>query len=252
MGTTRDEVAAVIGCDVTPAARIFLPAGECLPGFRSAVAGVGADLVEVASGAASDLSATESNFEYFKENLDLVRATASSLGVADRHIRAGLELAACDIGALGIWRYRSTASETECIVVNAFAANDPESTLLVHDRVVELLDTGCEEWLGVMNLRHDRGDRTIQWAEVLAERELDRFRHLYLIGVHARAMRRQLRRSHPSKPITVLPRRPPAAMMRAVLSQARDKTVVFGFGNIGGAGETLVRHWSEHGDTLEV
>jgi hypothetical protein len=136
--------------------------------------------------------------------------------------------------------------------VNAFAVNDPESTALVHGRVMRALGATDGTCVGFMNLRADRGDRTVQWAEALAQGELARFKQLYLHGLHATALKRRLARSHGSTPIKVLRGRDPADVMRTIGAETDEGDVVFGFGNIGGMGEQVVRHWRSVGEALEV
>ena len=43
------------------------------------------------------------------------------------------------------------------LLVNAFAANDPESTLRTYDMVMDAEGQGPEECIGLLSLRSDRG-----------------------------------------------------------------------------------------------
>ena len=168
-----------------------------------------------------------------------------------------------------LWKYTREASTAPTFLVSAFAANDPESTMLVYDRVMKALDTSPNRCVGLMALRRDRGDRSLQWAEALAGGLLDSFSHLYVTGVHAPAFRRRVRqlggrharrdksreqgsdnkRDAPS--IRILRSAPAANLTESVLSEIRDSGgVVFGFGNIGGVGEELVRHWARIGEAV--
>jgi poly-gamma-glutamate synthase PgsB/CapB len=233
VGTTRDEVVSVVGLDVPQRARVFVPQQECVPEFRLTVAGQGGKLIEVPPRTASALAGggLELTVSEFGENIDLVCAAARSLGVDDEMIQQGIARTRRDIGALRIWRYRPSNAQTESFLVNAFAANDPESTLLIHDRVM------------MLNLRSDRADRTLQWVESLAGGALSRFDRLFVCGLHAPAVRRRLRHSD-GVPIDVLRRTRPSRMTQTVMSSISDTGgVVFGFGNFAGAGESLVEHW---------
>jgi len=254
MGETRDEVVSVIGQDIPHGARVFVPQQECVPGFRLTVAEQGGELIEVAPRTAVPLTGggPEPTVSQFRENIDLVCAAARSLGVQDEMIRQGIARTHRDSGALRIWRYRPSIARTDCFLVNAFAANDPESTLLIHDKVMNALGADPQRCVGLLNLRSDRGDRTLQWADSLVEGGLSRFHLLYVCGLHAPALRRRLGRSD-VVPIEVLRRTRPASMTRTVLSGIGDAGgVVFGFGNIAGAGESLVAHWREVGEPWEV
>ncbi len=247
MGKTRDGVVSVMGLDIPQGARVFVPHRECVPKFRRMVAERGGELIEVPPRTASALtgSGLEPPVSEFCENIDLVHAVARSLGVDDEMTRQGIARARRDVGALGIWRCRTSNAQTYCLLVNAFAANDPESTLLIHDKVMHALGTEPMPCVGLLNLRSDRGDRTLQWVEALAEGGLRRFDRLYVCGLHAAALRRHLGRSD-AVPIEVLGRTRPSRMTQTVMSGIGNTGgVVFGFGNIAGAGESLVAHWRQ-------
>ncbi len=247
MGETRDAVAAVLALDVPPGASAFVPKGECLPAFRAALRERGGELIEVPPGTASPPPGR------FGENRDLVYATARSLGIEDRTIREGIGRARGDIGALRIWRHQPTDIGTPCFLVSAFAANDPESTMLIHEGVMAALVVDSERCVGLLSLRPDRGDRTLQWVKALREDFVDRFNRLYVLGLHAPALARRLKRFDDAARIEVLRGTRPAEITQTALSGIREAGgAVFGFGNIGGVGEALVAHWSEAGEPWEV
>jgi len=255
LGETREAVAAVLGLDIPQGTRAFVPQHECLPVFRAAVQARVGELIEVPPGTAGPLLDGGSTSEVcrFTENLDLVCAAARSLGIDDRTIRAGIQRTRPDIGTLAIWRYQPAGSASVCFLVNAFAANDPESTLLVHNRLMAALGASPERCVGLMNLRRDRGDRTLQWVGALRAGFLNRFSRLYVLGLHAAALKRRTKRFDDGTRIEVLRENRPAAITQTVLSGIRDAGgIVFGFGNIGGAGEALVSHWRATAEPWEI
>jgi len=242
---------------------------EAQPTFRDAVAASGAHLTEVPAGTAASVieKAHASGPADFDENLDLVVAAARSLGVDDDAIRRGVGGALQDIGAVRLWRYKREASAAPIFLVSAFAANDPESTMRVYDRAMSALGASPRPSVGLVALRRDRGDRSLQWAEALAGGLLGRFSRLYVTGVHAPAFERRVRQLLGRRarrdggredgggtpgdawPIRILRSAPAADLTEALLSEIRDSGgVVFGFGNIGGVGKALVAHWAEVGE----
>jgi hypothetical protein len=247
MGNTPEDVASVIVLDVPPGSRVFVSQDECLPAFRDAVHSVGAELIEVARGVSPAHRADEMAFT---ENSDMVYAVARSLEIDDVIFERGIAQTRPDVGELGMWRYRVETSARTCVAVNAFAANDPASTMLVYDKVMDALERPAGECIGLMNLRADRGDRTLQWAEALENGVLARFSRLYLSGLHAKALARRLRRSN-SISIDVLGTTQPEEVMRLV-TPAEDETdgIVFGLGNIAGLGQAMVAHWIEVGEPV--
>jgi poly-gamma-glutamate synthase PgsB/CapB len=254
-GYTRQAVASALALDVPPGARAFVPQQECVPEFREAVEDAGGELIELPAGVGSALLGehTEWKPDQFGENLDLICGAARALGVDDATLIEGVRRARGDLGALRIWRYRPADFEAHCLLVNAFAANDPESTGLVFERLTGAVDANPKRCVGLLNLRPDRGDRTLQWLEALRGGFLKRFSQLFVLGLHARALERRLRRCDAGTPIAVLCQKEPVDITRTVLSGLREAGgVVFGFGNIGGAGEALVKYWSELGESWEI
>lgn len=255
-GRTREDVAALLARVVPPGARVLVPESERSTAFRAAVVRAGGELIEVPPG-----TAAESSRDPFGENADLVVAAARSLGVGDGAIRAGIARTSHDMGALGLWRMRRTPGAPPVAAVGAFAANDPESTMRVWSHVARVLDLETEEaarrCVGLLSLRADRGDRSLQWADALAAGLLGRFAHLLVVGRHAAALVRRVQRRRPSTadgaspPLTVLRRATPEHVSEAALAAAEAREgFVFGFGNIGGLGEELVALWAREGEAM--
>jgi poly-gamma-glutamate synthase PgsB/CapB len=255
VGETREDVAVVLALDVPKGSSVFVPEAECLSAFRESAEESGAALTEVPSGMAAKVieEGEGTGPAEFGGNLDLVVASARSLGVDDEAIRRGIRGALQDIGAVRIWQYKGERSTSPTYLVSAFAANDPESTMLVYDRVMETLGTSQDRCVGLMNLRADRGDRSLQWADALAGGLLTRFSSLYATGLHAPALRRRVSRlgGGDTPSVRVLRSGPAPDLTESVLSGIRDTGgVVFGFGNIGGVGEELVEHWDGVGEVV--
>ncbi|MFC1575664.1 Mur ligase family protein, partial [Gemmatimonadota bacterium] len=191
-GDTRDSVARVLALDVPPGTRALVPQEEWEPAFGA--------LVEEGGGTSVQVPAMEDRpgaaFLEAGPNLDLVWAAARLLGVEEEAIHRGVGRAGMDLGALRVWDYPAEGGGgPSWRVVNAFAANDPASTLHLFDRVMEAQPALAGKPVGLLNLRADRGDRTLQWVEALRESALTRFSRLYVAGFHARALRHQLRRT---------------------------------------------------------
>lgn len=241
MGSTEEEAASVLSLGFAPGATIVVLKEESRAVFRARATEMGGELIEVAGGPAGDLSWAD-----FPENLDLAFAVGKQLGIAADVISAGVREAAADVGALRVWDVGSEDASKKCFAVSGFAANDPQSTLRLADRVRELLPSCPDRFTGLLALRADRGDRTLQWIEALRAGEIDCFERLYVVGTHAPAMKRWLPEIH------VLRERAPSEMMESVLAEAGDGTVVFGCGNFVGAGQRLVEHWERTGTRYGV
>lgn len=248
-GATKKDVAAVLALDVPPGARAFVPESEWQPDFAARVERNGGTVERVRGGTAAAAGLTG----HPTGNLDLIVAAARFLGIADGDIRAGAGEAHGDLGMYGAWRYPRTDGREPCLVVNAFAANDPESTFQLYDRVGNEHGVEAGTFTGLLSLRADRGERTLQWANALAAGGLDRFRRLFVVGLHANALQWRLRHAPGERRVRVLRRASPAEVMKRIL-EADDNGpgLVFGFGNMGGLGEMMVRHWRKAGESHGV
>ncbi len=244
-GESRETVGKIIGEGVPEGSRVLIPAGEWEEGLEFAAREVGGSLLRV-EGRGGERSGGD---QLFGSNVDLVRAASELLGVGDEAVERGIEAARGDVGLLRAWSHPRTGGKESWRVVNAFAANDPESTFLALDQVTAGGGRISQKPVGLLNLRADRGDRTLLWVEALRDGGGARFSHLYLSGFHARAMLRRLK-GLDGPPVEVLPRMKPPEVM-AMLTRRSEPGVLFGFGNMGGLGEELVRYWSEAGDPVE-
>ena len=158
------------------------------------------------------------------------------LGISRERISEGIRKAHYDIGGLAMWRH----PDRDYFFVNAFAANDPESTFRVLDRVSAALPAMSGSVVGVMNLRADRMPRTLQWLDVF-QKGTHRFRQLVVVGEFTRAVERRLPHAQ------FLRIRKPETIMQSVYIQAPEPAIIFGFGNVKGMGRTLIGHWSTIG-----
>ncbi len=244
-GNTRREVASVLALDVPRGAQAFVPEAESEESFQELVTEGGGEVVKVPTGENRRLG----GFGGFGANLDLVWAAARSMGVTDDVIREGLCDAREDVGALQSWLYSKPDTDNSWLLVSAFAANDPESTLGIYDRIIEQEGFGPESCIGLLSLRSDRGDRSLQWAHALEVGALSRFRRLFVAGLHARALKHRLRRHPEAWRIEILrPSHPEGIMNRLLGGEEDGGGLLFGFGNIAGLGRTMVGHWRKVGD----
>jgi poly-gamma-glutamate synthase PgsB/CapB len=248
MGETEDQIASVLSLDICPQSTVFLPETANHASFRSEALRCGARLLTVATGssqpllqAAPDLIKLE-----FSDNLDLVNAIATHLGVSRRIIIDGIRTARHDLGKLTIWRHRPDIGDQTCYLVNAFAANDPDSTLRVLSKAAGLLKADAGNTIGILNLRADRVPRTVQWISALRNGALDRFARLFVTGYAAGLVRRRVQGVH------VLKAASPEKMMQIVCKGAPPGALIFGFGNVKGSGKLLIDYWNRIGEPYGI
>jgi poly-gamma-glutamate synthase PgsB/CapB len=246
MGQTEEEIAGILALDLPPGATLFVPEAEQWEIFRRTAGEGGGRLVSVPAGSADWLEDPADEPVpglplHFSENLELVCAVAAELGIERAVIRRGLARAEPDLGSLGIWRWSPDPARTVWLV-NAFAANDPDSTARVLTRVRDLLSPAAGGVTGLLSLRPDRGERTRQWVAALSGEFASSFSDLWLCGLHARAVRARLGRGR------LLTAGDPVRMTRTATADLPDGGILFGCGNIGGPGELLVEYWRTVGE----
>ncbi len=248
MGDTKEEIASVLSLDVAPRASVFVPEGAPHCAFEDAAARAGGAVVKVPLGISSVIceDAPELRKKEFQENLDLAYSVASHLNIGRADIVRGILNARHDIGRLKVWRSRSRKGAHSYYLVNAFAANDPESTFETLSRVLESLPGSVDRVFGLLNLRPDRLPRTLQWIEALQSGGLSRFDKLFVTGSHCALVKKRLPGTQ------VLKDGLPEAMMAPITAGIPQDGVVFGFGNIKNAGARLVAYWDRIGEIYGI
>jgi poly-gamma-glutamate synthase PgsB/CapB len=262
MGRRKDDIARSLASAFPERADIFIPKEEVYPVFEEAAARTASRLHPVAPLAAVERRGEGAPlpFDAFEPNVRLALAVLASLGVGEETAMRGMAKATPDFGSLRIWRGRFGDPPRPAVCISAFAANDPESS------AVALLKIGGEfpphrrdaggnsphssrRWVGLLSLREDRGDRTLQWIRAAGEGFFREFARVVLLGPPARAALRKIRKSPlPGGTVfSIYDGSSPEVLMNRVVSAAPGEPVVVGLGNIVGPGERLVRFWDEKG-----
>ncbi len=257
MGSTKEAIAATLAEAIPSGARVFVPENEAYPVFAATSRARGSEMVKVDYDAAAIIAGTptmttgpETGTE-FPDNLRLVESAAASLGIAPPVIASGLAKARPDFGSLRVWRTPATKGRAALFLVSAFAANDPESSALVLAALRRRHPGLPAKTVGLLNLRSDRGDRTLQWLRAIQDGFFDSFERLVFIGDHARALSRLARAGKLTKvPAVCLIERDPDGIMSRLRALVYEESLVVGLGNMGGPGGALVEHWSQTGASL--
>jgi UDP-N-acetylmuramyl pentapeptide synthase len=279
MGSTKEAIAATLAEAIPSGARVFVPENEAYPVFAATSRARGAELILVSCAAAIKAMATvpapaappeapvsctgastvqvpssatvPSTADEFPDNLRLVESAAASLGIAPPVIASGLAKARLDFGSLRVWRAPAAEGRAALFLASAFAANEPESSALVLAALRRRHPGLPAKTVGLLNLRSDRGDRTLQWLRAIQDGFFDSFERLIFIGDHTRALARLARAGKLTKvPAVCLVERDPEGIMSRLRALVSEESLVVGLGNIGGPGGALVEHWSRTGASL--
>ena len=179
-------------------------------------------------------------FNYFEhqDNVELALAVCEQVGV-DRDVALrGILKNNPDPGALVIWKFKIKKSINH--FVSAFAANDPQSTLDIYNKISDYYSS-LNKCI-FLNTRSDRQYRTIQLLSLVYDRivpdrliirgnKLDSVISKYDFDSKGIEV---IRFSEDSKPKTIID-----------IMGSFDETIIFGIGNIVGWGDEFVKQIKE-------
>jgi poly-gamma-glutamate synthase PgsB/CapB len=246
MGPCKEDIARTFSAAFPENAAVFFPKEESYPAFTAAAARLGSRLEPVEEKITGD---TGLPFEEFEANVRLALAVLESLGVDRGRALRGMGRSLPDFGSLRIWKAEFGAPLRPAFCASAFAANDPESSAAALDRIMNMLPPGPRPLIGLLCLREDRGDRTLQWIRAAADGFFADFERIAVLGRPARAAARQLRRvlGPGILKFSSFPEPRPEDLMNEIVRPADREPVIIGFGNIVGPGEKLIQYWEKVG-----
>jgi poly-gamma-glutamate synthase PgsB/CapB len=249
MGRSKSKIAQAIASAIPPQSTVVIPEEEIFPVFLEVASKRNSEIFRVpalSSEKDPDLQELLSRFE-FQENIRLAAAAAEALGIDRSVILGGMKKSSPDFGSLQAWAAEWSTPSLKGTLVSAFAANEPESTQNILSKLNQRgIGKGMRK-VAILNLRRDRGDRTLQWQRAINEAKFQEFDRFFLTGTHAHAFRRGLRPSMREK-FKILKEQSPEKIMEEILSIEKDDVFLVGMGNMKDRGAHLVDHWKEIGD----
>lgn len=247
MGETREEVASCFAFSIPREGTVFVPEEESFPVFGQRAENLHSKVVRV-PGESLDRnrrSQTKSLLPEFDENISLSLEVSHFLGVKQETAWRGIAKAQPDFGSPQAWIVETGPPPKSRICVSCFAANDPQSTKMVVEEVKRKKWARNKNLAGLLNLREDRGDRSLQWINELNKETFSEFKKIYTVGAHARVVKRKLRKTWGEK-LEVLKEKDPQRIMDHFKTE-KDGVILVGMGNIGGIGGRLVAYWKKVG-----
>jgi gamma-polyglutamate synthase len=173
-----------------------------------------------------------------RENVSLSLAICQHLDI-DREIALkGMYNAVPDAGVL--WCHRVEVFQKRLIFYNAFAANDPDSTLLVWQKIRD--EIGFEGLrIILLNTRQDRLYRARQLAEMVGSRMQNEFDFLMLIGQSTDVVENiSISCGIPKSKIISVGWTTPDKVFEKILSVTEKMSTIVAIGNMGGMGAETV------------
>lgn len=169
-----------------------------------------------------------------KENVALALAISEHLGIDRKVALNGMYKAIPDAGALKLSRVN--VFQKKINFFNAFAANDPQSTLMIWEKIKQEIGLRGVKII-VLNTRQDRLDRAKQLTGLIGSELNDEIDCLILIGQSAEVVEElAVANGVKRNKIVNLGWTEPEAVFEAVLAYTSDQSTVVAIGNMGGMG----------------
>ena len=194
----------------------------------------------------SDKIIDKFNYMNFKENVSVALRVNKLLGVKEDVALRGMLKANPDPGALKIFKL---VKEGKIIFfVNAFAANDRRSALLIWENVKKIFGLNNLPVMGMINSREDRALRAIQFAHILAKEII--LSKIILVGPLSKLVERALLKLKVStdKIINLGRSTQTEKVIEVALQLINNKTILIGFGNTKGMGQNLIEYFNKFGE----
>lgn len=186
------------------------------------------------------------NYMNFKENVSIALRVNKLLGVKEEVALRGMLKANPDPGALKV--YKLIKEGKIIFFVNAFAANDRHSALLIWKNVKKIFDLNNLPVVGIINSREDRALRAIQFAHILAK-EIT-LSKIILVGPLSKLTERTFLKLKvsPKNIINLARVTDIEKVLQIVLQFTSNKVLLIGLGNTKGVGQNFIEYFNKFGE----
>lgn len=178
-----------------------------------------------------------------RENVALALKVCEACGVDREAALEGMVQATPDPGVLRIYHIHFFDKDIQ--FVNAFAANDPDSTVLIWNLVTKVLEPDRKK-IVLVNSRADRIQRSEQLGVLIAKNlPADAY---FLAGDFTKVIEDEaVRLGLDESKIQNMGTAPVAGIFEKTLEHTRKRSMVFAIGNIGGIGQEIVDFFKHRG-----
>jgi poly-gamma-glutamate synthase PgsB/CapB len=177
-------------------------------------------------------------FSYIEhpDNVALAISVCQSLGISRQTALRGMWQATPDPGAMTQWNVEQEGKRL--VFVNAFAANDPQSTDCIWN-LANKMNPGANTRTTIVNCRSDRPERSIQMAEMCASwKNMDT---VFAIGTGTDIfVKKSLSLGISQQRLFGIERQPAEAILKKIADVSGRVGLIMGVGNIAGIGMELV------------
>lgn len=182
-------------------------------------------------------------FTYFehRENVALVLTVCNNLGIKKDKALAEMYKYIPDSGVLKI--YNLNIGGKNIVLYNALAANDPDSTYLIYERV----DKPETNFYVIINCRADRIDRSVQLGKLISTKIKADY-YFVTGGETSVLLRTAVKNGLNREKLIDLGNKSIEFVYEKIAKLVNDKGVVLAIGNIVGYGEQLIKHFVQKGN----
>lgn len=238
MGPGLKQVGQALCGTIPKRSKIFTSEDRCIEMMNDVAQKRNTIIHQAKPTSVSDLEMEGFNYIEHKDNVALALDICESIGIDRGLALKEMYKTIPDEGVLT--KTTINRSEKRITFYNAFAANDPESSLMIWNSIVQNCDPD-EQLVILLNTRKDRQDRARQLIELIAT-QLNAT-HVALIGesvdlVVDMALNQKIER----KKIFPIGLKNTSEVFDDLCNLSSEKTTIVGIGNMGAGGAELAKY----------
>ncbi|MCW8810566.1 MAG: poly-gamma-glutamate synthase PgsB [Ignavibacteriaceae bacterium] len=241
MGYTLPEIANVLGKTIPRNQHFFTTENQTLNQLEKISKKQNTVLHLANSDSVTDDEMNSFNYLEHKENVALALSVCEHLGIERNIALRGMYKAIPDAGVLKLSKVNVFGKSIK--FYNAFAANDPQSTLMIWQQIKD--EIGLKEFkIILLNSRKDRLDRARQLTGMVGKQFNDEYDYLILVGESSEVVE-NLATSNGVKrnKILNLGWTEPEAVFEAILACTEKESTVLAIGNMGAMGADVAEYF---------
>ena len=233
LGPTLDEVAEAFTATIPYNGKLIVMKDDYTEFFKKEADKRNTETIVVDKDKVEESLLREFDYIVFPDNVAIAMGVAEAVGANTDTALKGMLNAPPDSGAVHIHYYHK--NNTKNIFVNAFAANEPQSTKAILQKVIDY-KYPYEKKVIILNCRGDRLDRTKLFAEnFITDVDYDT---LICVGKSTQLVTEVIK-SQPDKKYLNFEGKPFEEVEKAIYEES-ENALVFCVGNIHGNGKKVV------------
>ncbi len=241
MGYTLPEIADALGKTIPHKQHLFTTEKQTLNQIENVCKRQKTILHILDADAVTDEEMKRFSYIEHRENVALALSVCQFMGIEREEALRGMYKAIPDAGVLKLSKVKAFGKNI--YFYNAFAANDPQSTLMIWKQVNEEIESEGSK-IVLLNTRQDRLDRARQLTSMIGTKINNEFNYLLLIGqstdvVEELSVKSGIKRNK----ILNLGWTEPEAVFEAVLTVTEKDSTVVAIGNMGGMGGKVAEYF---------